>query len=354
MALAPNDASDPAPRLPLVCIAEDRASCEPALRILVATLSEHTPGIRAHLFCPNATDAFRAWLESYPAFELNRHALSKAWRKYDIKPTALLTLLDAGHDDLLWIDSDILVTSDLAAVVGGLADDVIAVSEEALLPGRDDSGGLRTRLWGFEVGRSLPFVANSGVVRVTSRHRAFLERWAELLERPDYQAAQDLDWSLRPPHMLGDQDVFSAVLCSREFSAFPLKILERGKHIIQFFGLHGYTVAERVEHLRDGLPPFIHSQGFRPWWPRDPATSAGQKLKALYYELSPYTMVARRYRSVLTDASWLEPPNSVARALTWAAGGSAALVGMPIAVAADVFRGLRRLAGAWPKADAKA
>ncbi len=46
--------------------------------------------------------------------------------------------------------------------------------------------------------------------------------------------------------MQGDQDVLTALLTSTEFADIPLKMLRRGKDIVQFDGVWGYTTTERL------------------------------------------------------------------------------------------------------------
>ena len=87
------------------------------------------------------------------------------------------------------IDSDIIVNFRFIYRLSGLDKNALVVTEEALL-GRTDQRGraddnnnaLRARLWGFRVGRRVPFVLNSAVLRVTPRHTPLLHRWRSLLE----------------------------------------------------------------------------------------------------------------------------------------------------------------------------
>lgn len=320
-----------------MCIAEDRASCEPALRILLASTARHCPGQHAVLFCPSATPEFSRWLARYPLYLLNPCALDAVWTKYDIKPVALLTALTLGASEVIWIDSDILVARDFRPLFAALPATTIAVTEEALGGGHTDPDGLRARLWGMTVGRVLPWTANTGVVRVTAAHRALLEAWHRLLQSATYRDAQAAPWFERPSHLAGDQEVLTALLASDHFAALPVHYLRRGRHIVQFFGTAGYTVRERIGHLFSTPPYFVHSQGFRPWWPSlDPA--GGRKFATLYTAMSPYTASAHRYVDALEDPSWLKPPTPLARLFRGIVPGYAPLVGLPLAAAVDAMR----------------
>lgn len=322
----------------VACIAENRRNCEPALRILLASLEFHCPGLKVALYCPNASEAFSAWVGKRE--NVDRHDIppGKAWNKYDIKPVVLLDLLDKGLGNLVWIDSDILISADFRPLFATFPDDAVAVSEEALCSSHADPDGLRARLWGMDVGRSMPFCLNSGVVRVTHRHRALLETWARLLESHVYRDAQERPWQERGLHVLGDQEVLTALLSSSAFAHIPLRLLRRGRHIIQYFGSSGYTLAERFRHLWSGLPLFVHSQGFRPWWPREEARDPRGRWQRLYNDLSPYTLLARRHASALDDRSWLRSPTLLVAALRGLAFGKAPLIGLPLALVADLVR----------------
>ncbi len=331
-------------QMPVVCVAEDRISCEPALRILAASLVRHCPTIKAHFYCPNATPEFATFIAGLPNIALNASALSGRWTKYDIKPVALLNMFDVGYDAVLWIDSDILVTRDIAPLMRGISADAIVVTEEALCSSHDDPDALRARLWGLPIGRTLPFLANTGVVRVGVAHRALLVRWRAMLESSTYRDAQALPWDQRGLHVMGDQEVLTALLASEEFSRIPIRFLRRGVDIIQFFGTSGYTCRERIGHFIAGPPPFVHSQGYRPWWPKQADASRSiTRFKDLYNALSPYTVHARRYRQALVDTSWLRARSSLEAVFRAIGFGQAALVGLPLAAVADVVRLTKRL-----------
>ena len=324
-----------------ICIAEDRASCEPALRILIASLARHCPGQEVALFAPNATPNFREWLTKFAQVALNPWPLMGVWTKYDIKPIALMTVLGSGAAQAIWIDSDIVVTRDFCSTLGRLDPSMIAITEEALSGGSQDHGGLRARLWGLDVGQPLPSAANTAVVRVTQDHVALLDRWNSMLQSDVYRRAQAAPWYERPAHLAGDQEVLTALLASREFAYLPRHVLKRGRDIVQFFGTSGYTLRERVGHIGGFRGSFVHSQATRPWWPDTPAANASGAFATLYAALSPYLVVARQYADVLDDAKWLKPPTPAAHILTVLGVGHMALTGLPLAFIADSVRWLR-------------
>src|SRR5258708_30228811 len=222
------------------------------------SLTRHCPDLSIRLFFSPAKEEFVSWVKQYAQVKLDVDPLPTAY-SHNVKPQALLHLMDEGHDDIVWIDSDIIVARDIARLSHKLDLNVLVITEEAMCRARYDPDGLRARLWGFKVGRTHPFVLNTGVIRGTKSHRALLSRWRELLESDQYTKVQHLNWRSRPSHMIGDQDVLTALLASQEYANVPLKILKRGKDIIQYFGSHGYTISERLSNVLIGGPTFIHS-----------------------------------------------------------------------------------------------
>jgi hypothetical protein len=177
---------------------------------------------------------------------------------------------------------------------------------------------------------------------VTSAHRPLLERCRTLLADRRYRDAQAINWRKRPPHLLGDQDVLTALLGSAEYADIPVKYLRRGRDIVQYFGSYGYTLAERLQHLVHGMPPFVHAQGYRPWWPKsEPGRDPYMKFNALYLELSPYTLLARRYRGELDGDDWMDHGLGV-NLLRALGANRPPLVGLPLAAVADLVRLAKR------------
>jgi hypothetical protein len=325
----------------IVCIAENRPGFQPSVKLLLMSLTRHCPNLSIRLFFSAAKEEFVSWVKQYEHVKLDVDPLPTAY-SHNVKPQALLHMMDEGYDDIVWIDSDIIVARDISHLFHKLAPEVLVITEEAMCRSRYDPDGLRARLWGFKLARIHPFVLNTGVIRVTKSHRAFLSRWRELLEAGQYARFQRLNWRCRPLHMIGDQDVLTALLASEEFANVPLKILERGKDIIQYFGSHGYTVSERFSNVWIGGPTFIHSQGPKPWihdWHRRPGRGVRESWEMLHLDLSPYTLAARKYRDNLgCDASWMRSHSILSSFLRGLGLWYPPLVGLPFAAAADLFR----------------
>jgi hypothetical protein len=328
-----------------ICLAEDRKTCEPCLKLLLLSLRRHCPSRRVDLFYPPADSEFRAWLASFPQVHLETEALQGGCG-WNIKPHALMHLLDAGFDEVIWIDSDILVTKNIFDAISGLSSKTIVATDHTLAEERDDANGRRAQSWGFPVGRVLPTALNSGLVRVTHEHYQLMQDWWDLLQSQTYQETQKRKWSERPVHMLGDQDVLTALLTSKKYADVPLHVLMRGKHILQFDGIWGYTLPERLRNLIGDGPAFVHSAAGKPWSEQWPATASGfrDKVKWLYLDLSPYTMWALPYKSELaSDAQWMKPHYGWTRIFRLLGFGRPELTGLPIAIFGDLIRMIKRM-----------
>jgi Nucleotide-diphospho-sugar transferase len=328
-----------------ICLAEDREACEPALRLLLLSLNAHCSEVAINLFYPPASESFLIWIKRCPQVQLQKIQPAKGYG-WNIKPRAIMHMMDEGFDEVIWIDSDIIVTRNPRQVFAPLESNVLVATEDALGDDRHDRNALRARLWGFPVGRALPFGLNSGVLRVTTHHYHLMERWWQLLQSDTYQEFQRREWRQRPVHMLGDQDVLTALVTSKEFSEIPLHILRRGKHILQFNGVYGYTLAERMRNLLGECPLFIHSFAGKPWserW-RDSSFNLREYLKKVYLDLSPYTLSAMRFRRDLEcDTEWMQPHYVLSRILRTLGMGCPALVGLPIAAFMDGVRLLKSM-----------
>ena len=328
-----------------VCVVEDREACEPSLKLLLASLGLHCPGMAINLFYPVANEEFLRWLSAYPQVRLQVSRLKNGYG-WNVKPQAIMQLLDAGFDEVIWIDSDVLVTRDIRPLFHALDSAVFVATEHTLAPERHDGTGLRAQSWQLSVGRILPAALNSAVLRVTRQHYGLMERWWELLQSDAYQSCQQKEWQKRPIHMLGDQDVLTALLTSVEFAQIPLKTLRRGKHIIQFDGVWGYTTAERTRNLLGDGPTFIHSCAGKPWmarWDSERLNHLREYLKMVYLDVSPYTLSSVRFSEGLgCDTSWMCAHYKLSSILRSLAMQHPALTGLPMAVFADIARLIKR------------
>ena len=324
-----------------ICIAEDRTAHEPSLKLLILSLHKHCPGREVNLFYPSADEKFRAWVQKYPQVHLQATDLRKGMG-WNVKPLAILHLLEAGYDEVIWADSDVVVTRDITSVFAGVDSKVFMISDQ--YKDRNAMNAVRATSWGFTVGRVLPFELNSGVFRATKDHYPLMQRWRELVHSEEYQHyQQNVGWEKSPAHMKGDQDVVSALLVSTEFSHVPVRLIRTGRDIILFDGIFGYSVGARIKSLLRGIPPFIHIPGFKPWlanmWKMKHPVRVKDYIEHVYFDVSAYTLSALRFRNEMEcDTGWMDPHYTLGRVLRIAGLGCRPLVGLPIAVLADLVR----------------
>jgi hypothetical protein len=135
----------------------------------------------------------------------------------------------------------------------------------------------------------------------------------------------------------------------------PIKVLRRGKHIIQFDGVWGYTLAERLRNLIGDGPAFVHSGAGKPWterWRLEPTTGFRDYVRKVYLDVSPYTASAIRLKDHLgCDTEWMKPHYGLTVILRALGIGHPALTGMPVAFCADLARLVRYFKPAATKAS---
>jgi len=321
------------------CIVEDRPAWEPSLKLLLLSLSAYASGGAINLFYPPAGRTFLGWAEGLPHVRVRTQRLRLSG--WDVKPEAALVLIDEGFDEVIWIDSDIVACRDPNGPFRGLSPETFALTIDAEAAQRNGTAAARARSWGLEVRRELPFNPNLGVFRATRCHCQLLARWSEMLARDEYQACQRMEWKERPLHMMGDHDPLAALLCSAEFSEIPVQFLRRGADIIHFDGVYGYTSAARIQHFLFGPPVFVHSMGAKPWSHRwnEPPLGLRDWFKERYFDVSPYTAYAAKLGQEFGfHEGWMDPHYPFSRALRALGMGRPPLIGLPLAVLADIAR----------------
>jgi len=311
----------------IVCAYEDRPMALVGLKLLVLSLARQSPGLKVHLYSSVSNESFQSWIGRQPNVDVFAPP-ANCLEGWDVKPTLLLDLFDAGHDEVVWMDTDLIVTRDVRSLLEDLSEEVfVAAEEHPWVAGNGNSR--RTTYLGLEVGRVFPRTLNAGFLRVTPFHRPLLERWNLLLRRPDYRASQKLPYEERRWYLGCDQDLLSGLLGSTEFAHIPVKLLRAGPDIAQCFCNRGYTVSNRFRNLFTGLPPLVHGQGPKPWELTD----------VLFAELSPYCAAAWPYKNQLEEPTgWMRPRSRLARMLNGLALGNPNLRDMPLVVAYETTR----------------
>jgi hypothetical protein len=284
--------------------------------------------------CPIADEggkeSLRNFLARYP-----RVVLSEAKTEFggwDVKPSLMLRLLDAGHDDVAWIDSDIILSGDARPILGPPGE--FQVAEEFALNPRKATR-LRTAGWGLPVGRALPHLPNSGFVRASPSHRRVLAAWQRLIARPEYRGTRHLPLGERPFYMLGDQDVLTSVLCSREFQDVPVRFLRVSKEILQIGRPGAYGPVDRIRHLVQGrMPALVHAKEVKPWQVPDeanPLTEPVDYFRLAYHDNSPYSWHARAYGNEVGNPAFLKNRSVFGRLSQLTTGDRPALRGILLA-----------------------
>lgn len=335
----------------LVCIYDDRADALDAVKIAVLSVLTHEPDLAVSVGLATASVETEAWFRSRGvALTVGQDFGARGW---DVKPGLLLSRLSEGAGEVLWWDSDVVASGPFRHLFDAEPAGVLVATEDTYW-GQEQGGDQRTVAWGLTPGRRLSATVNTGLLRVSTAHHALLEAWQDSLRDPRYAAAQRVDMLDRPLHLLGDQEVLTALLGSTRFADVPVHLLRRGVDVAQCFGPAGYRVTERVHGLRTGagLPPLVHATNPKPWRVLSESRpgmlrsrSLGQARAAyesLHAELSPYTVVARQYGSQLSGADWLWVRSPAGRVLSRLPGPPAIVPELPVAAFDAAVRMLRR------------
>jgi hypothetical protein len=301
-------------------------------------------GISLHLNLPEAPASVRAWAERRPQVVLST-TRPEGVTGWDVKPWLLLQELDAGSPEALWLDTDMIVTRPVSALLREFPRDALVVSEEWTrwkVP--------VSHLWQMPSARPLCLI-NACVVRATQAHRPLLQRWLQLIRDPRYRDAQRIPFERRPLHLLHDGWLLTALLESRDFGDVPFDCLRVGRHIAQCAGSSSYRPHHRLLDLFRGLPPLIHGLGRKPWEPRQ-GRGFQQFMVDLTTDVSPYVLAARRVaRDLRMNPPWLAArtaPGALLRGLT---GCHPAMAGLPLAIPHAVHTRIGQMLGFGRRAD---
>lgn len=321
----------------IICLYEDRLDHEIGLRLALVSLARHHPAARVVVFAPAASDGLRAWIAGRPGVELDS-TQAFGHEGWDTKPQCLLALLDRGADEVIWLDTDLIVMAAFLPWMNSLkAGEMVVAQDPTHLPHQGTAN--RAVAWGLGKGRELGATVNSSVLRVTGRHRDLLAAWVRLLERSDYRQAQALHFLERRYHLAGDQDALGALLGSEDFSALEVHVLRAGREIVHSGGLLMDSLEGRCFRLLRPFfrPLFVHAIATKPWivlQGRAEQTGLEWWLMRLSAEVSTYVAHARKLnREVDEPSPWLERGTVSGRCLRLLGLGNDALRGLPLVVA---------------------
>lgn len=327
------------------CMAEDRTGAEIGIQLAVLSVVEHCPGAKILIYRPRSAPGFAEWIATQPGCQLIETTLPGA-NNWNCKPHALLETLhhcETGSQ-VVWLDSDLIVTADLAKLLARESHETLAITQEPRSAPHQGSE-IRTRGWGLAVGRAFPETFNSCVVRTTHHHIPLLQHWQSLLADPVYLQRAPERVEQKPPHLWSDQDVLGALLGSAVYQQIPIRLLRHGTEILHTGGGLAFTLGERLGSLFRPLPPVLHAIGVKPWV----LLGAGNRepgwfpwFRRLMQETSQYVVHVRRYRGPLQDPlPWTTVSTPLGRLVNLLSCGHWALRGLPITIVCRFIRLLR-------------
>jgi len=305
-----------------ICTYEDRDHVIIGLKLMLLSTVRYFPNVPIYVYCKSCEQKIISWGARFPSIKVV--ACDAEGGGWDVKPAVILDAMDRGYDEVLWLDSDLILTRPVDALLRGHSPGVLVVAEEYKY-GMKSYGYQRTVGWRLAKGRTFRRSVNSCAMRATSLHKSLIETWKNFIRSNEYKK----HGSNRPIHVFTDQDVLHALLGSRDFAEVPVHFLKRGRDIAQCFQGHGYTTFERLRYLyRRDLPPIVHAQGPKPWY--------SENVHTLWSELSPYTDLAREYAEQLDeDNSWMEVHSRISRFLR-SCSSDPRVQGIPVAACAEL------------------
>ncbi len=333
---------------PAVVLYEDRPQDLVGLQLAVASLLRHSPGVDVLVSAPGAPDRLLEWFASRPGVQVVP-ADDLVGRGWNIKPELLRRHLQAGRESVCWLDADMIVGGDLGAALVQRSPGHLLLTDDFWYARERDSLS-RTLAWGLPPGRAPRGAVNTGLVRVDRGHLPLLAAWQELLDDPRYRAAQAAPYAQRPLHLLGDQEVLSALLGAREWQDLPVAFLRRGRDVAQCFGSAGFSPRERVAARAPSRRPLlVHAMGPKPWRSlgAPPGPGSAARRERTHMALSPYTALAAGYADeVGTDEmAWATPGLHDGLLTRWGTHLDPVLRELPLAVPQAALWQTRRWAG---------
>jgi len=280
------------------------------VKLLALSLQAYSPGVPLHLFAPSEkmSDVFRDWVASRAPHVHIKDIPPGTGHGWSAKPFVLRDMLNDGHREVLWMDSDIIVTKDIRPRFAGLPENTFSVSGQ---PGASDAE--RATVWGFAIRRSLVTSINTCLIRATAKHMPLLHTWIRLTQERKFVGAQRLEFSRRPAPLYGDQDLLEGILISDALPAIDQPELDYIWHGTEI--LHGGAVSlKQLMSTSYELPMFVHGHGLKPWNLQYIAGARRQKLKYVCLELSLFCWVAKRYAAALDEPTlnlWIHPRSVV-------------------------------------------
>jgi len=323
-----------------VCSYEDRAEAMDSVILMAESLCCADAHVSLHLTVPEPSAAVRAWAERRPEVVLATKPPDGV-SGWDVKPWLMLQELNAGNSEVLWLDTDVIVTRPISALLREFPRDSLIVAEEWNQPEAVDVACL----WNLPSARPICPI-NSCLLRATQAHRPLLQRWLEMTHEPRYRQAQALPFEQRPFHLISDQVLLTALLGSAEFGQVRFDYLRMGRHIAQCAGSSGYRPLHRLLDLYRGLPPIIHCIGRKPWTPRHDQGRIQRLLMDLVTDVSPYVLASKRVaRKLGTSPDWVYAHTALGAILRVLTANHPGMAGLPLAVMHTCQRRIAQVIG---------
>jgi hypothetical protein len=312
---------------------EDRSSDEIGLMLLAVSFERAIPGDRLICYCPSSFTKIRKLAAGNKRLEI-RDSDALDVRGWETKPSLLLRLLDEGHDDVVWLDSDLILLEGAADLVKRSDPRTLLITEEHLAVEGTNIPDMAA-LAGMKSVRTFQRGINSCVIGVTPVHREILTAWSEAMRGPAFQAVQQLSYFDRPRHLQSDQDVLAALLGSERFADIPVRQLRSGTDVAHCWFYAGFSAKDRLRALWRGLPPVIHSPGNKPWRRR----MEPNRLPRIALDISTYNSVARRFGNATgEDMGWTKPEMPLGKLLYAAGLGHPVIPGLLLQMLVAVYR----------------
>lgn len=284
---------------------EDRLNLLDGLKLLCLSFSKHCPDEHLKLFFPEIPLVFIEWIEQKQLRNIELIEIESEVSGWSVKTELLINCLEQGFEEVIWVDSDIILTGDIIQIVDQQKDESIILAN---CPGISDER--RATIWKLKVCRSFDFLINTCFIRVTSYHKELLSAWRSLIYSPKFQSIQRTKFKNRPSYLFGDQDLLEGLLMSEDFCSIPVNFTRHGHEIIHASNI--YSIRDRLKvvfnYLKTGkYPVMFHAHGIKPWMLIH-RKSSSSNLSDVLVELSPFIKAATPYKDLLeSDTTWIKP-----------------------------------------------
>jgi hypothetical protein len=245
------------------CTFEDRPDALTGVKLLARSLQRHCADFRLWVAMRTVPPAFQTWVD-LNAESVRLLPLKPKGDTWNIKAEVIAHCLGSLADEIVWLDSDILVLRNLEELWSRSGQELV-VAQEFDLASKITADQIHS--FGLNPVIALPHAVNSCVLRFRQSHRFLLTQWDRLLSSDAYRAEQRLPFKQRRRGLRSDQDVLEYVLstapCGRQAE---VSYVRTGLDIIQDHGSTTYDLTHRLCNASGiGRPYFVHALGQKPW-----------------------------------------------------------------------------------------